>query len=87
MSDPTPAEILSIEPDQPKPQGMSVGWVIFWLIGLTPLGWYFVWKKTTWSTRTKLIVTVVTVLLFIGLLIESELITTQLASQLLGVGF
>jgi hypothetical protein len=86
MPDPTPSEIPNITPNS-SPQEikkLSVGWTIFWLISFTPVGWYYVWKKTDWSVRTKAVVIILTGLIFVGLLIESELIVTQIVGNILG---
>lgn len=80
MPEPTTAEILAINPElvaAPKKQ-TSLGWILFWLVGFTPVGCFFVWTKTTWSTPVKLVVIVVSLGLFLGLLLESELLSTQL---------
>ena len=58
----------------------STGWTIFWLIALTPVGWYFVAKRTTWPLWVKVTVILVTVAAFIALSIETELIAQQVVS-------
>lgn len=86
MTDPTPAQILSINPEA-KPtedRKTSIGWTVFWLVAFTPLGWYFVWQKTAWRPWVKLAVILLTAALFLGLLIESELIANQIATGLIG---
>jgi hypothetical protein len=60
----------------------SNGWAIFWLIALTPVGWYFVVRKTTWPSWVKVVVVIVTLLLFIGLAIETELIANQIVGTI-----
>lgn len=88
MTEPTPAEILSIKPDPTPPlvstesKQTSIGWIVFWLVGFTPIGCYMVWQKTSWPVRVKLIVITISLTIFVGLLIESELVTTQIAGSL-----
>jgi hypothetical protein len=84
--EPTPEQILQIntlpkDSAAPQPKTSSVGWVIFWLILFTPWGWYLVWKRTNWSVGVKLAVILVTATIFIGLLIETQLISSQIAGS------
>lgn len=67
------------------PQKSSIGWTIFWLIAFTPVGWYFVVKKTTWPVWVKLLVIFLTLAAFVGLAIETELIAFQVTSALGGI--
>jgi hypothetical protein len=83
---PTPDQILQITPlpkesNSLEPKSSSAGWAIFWLILFTPWGWYLVWKRTTWSVGVKLAVILVTAVIFIGLLIETQLISSQIAGS------
>ncbi len=90
MSEVTPEQILaapSILPDQPVTSSRgSSGWAIFWLVAFTPFGWYLVWKKTTWPGSIKIFVILITALLVLGLLVETELISSQIAGQLTNLG-
>lgn len=76
-------EILA-HPTANSQKKSSTGWTIFWLIIFTPIGWYFIWKKTAWPTWAKIVVTVITIAAVIGLIIESELIALQVTSTLGG---
>lgn len=90
MSEVTPEQLLaapSIPPEQPVTAShISSGWAIFWLVAFTPFGWYLVWKKTTWTRSVKIIVILITALLVLGLIVETELISSQIAGQLTNLG-
>ena len=86
MPDPTPSEILNLNSNS-FPQEVkktSLGWIIFWLVVFTPIGLYYVWRKTGWPVWVKVVVRILTSAIFVGLLIESELIATQITGNILG---
>ena len=67
------------------PKKSSTGWAIFWLIAFTPVGWYYVVKKTSWPAWLKITVILVSITAFVGLAIETELVAYQVTSALGGV--
>lgn len=84
MNEVTPEQILSINPELPaqlKPV-TSLGLIIFWLVGFTPVGCFFVWTRSGWPAWVKLLVIIISMGLFLGLLLESELISNQLLGGL-----
>jgi hypothetical protein len=78
-------EILD-HPSEANQKKSSVGWTIFWLIAFTPIGWYFVVKKTTWPVWVKVLVVTATSAILIGLAAETEFIVFQVSSALGGSG-
>lgn len=85
MVEPTPQRILSINSESSETDKSQTGWTIFWLVVFTPLGWYFVWRKATWPTWVKVSVIISTVVVLSALLLEAELIASQIAASLLTI--
>jgi len=95
-----PSKIISTDAEQPsyeklleehqaaeaKKVGTSVGWMIFWLVAFTPVGWYYVVRKTSWPNWVKLTVIAVTAFIFIALLWETQSIANQVAGSA-GLGY
>ena len=89
--DPTPQQILQIDPLVPTSpdshqKKTSVGWIIIWLLGFTPWGCYLIFRRTSWPLTVKMIVSTVSMIVFIILCVESELIGTQIANFSVGPG-